>query len=44
MSEGHAGLGTDRRQFLGRAAAGTGALAGITGLQALLPSASLPQS
>ena len=38
MSDGHAGIGTDRRQFLGRAAAGAGAIAGITGLQALIPS------
>jgi len=38
MSEGHAGPGTDRRQFLGRAAAGAGTIAGVTGLQALLPS------
>jgi Ferritin-like domain len=38
MSEGHAGPGTDRRQFLGRAAAGAGAIAGIGGLQALIPS------
>ena len=38
MSEGHAGLGTGRRQFLGRAAAGAGTIAGITGLQAVVPS------
>jgi hypothetical protein len=38
MSEGHEGLGTDRRQFLGRAAAGAGAVAGVAGLQALIPS------
>ena len=38
MSEEHAGPGTDRRQFLGRAAAGAGAIAGIAGLQALMPS------
>src|ERR1700760_4344767 len=38
MPDGHAGLGTDRRQFLGRAATGAGAIAGIAGLQALMPS------
>ena len=38
MSEEHADRGTDRRQFLGRAAAGAGTIAGITGLQALMPS------
>ena len=38
MSEGHEGQGSDRRQFLGRAAVGAGTIAGITGLQALIPS------
>jgi hypothetical protein len=38
MSRDHAELGSDRRQFLGRAAAGAGALAGAAGLQALVPS------
>ncbi|MBV9338600.1 MAG: ferritin-like domain-containing protein [Solirubrobacterales bacterium] len=38
MSEGSAGPRTDRRQFLGRAAAGAGTVVGITGLQALMPS------
>ena len=37
MSEGHAGQGTDRRKFLGRAVVGAGALTGASGLQALLP-------
>lgn len=44
MSDGHEGLGTDRRQFLGRAAAGAGALAGAAGLQALLPSLAAAQA
>jgi len=38
MSEGHAGPGTDRRHFLGKAAGGAGMIAGLSGLQALLPS------
>jgi len=38
MSDEHAPSGTDRRQFLGRAVVGAGALAGITGMQALIPS------
>jgi hypothetical protein len=38
MSDGNAGLGTDRRQFLGRAAVGAGTIAGVSGLQALIPS------
>jgi hypothetical protein len=39
MSEQHAGPGTDRRQFLGRAAAsGAGVLAGASALQSLVPS------
>jgi hypothetical protein len=38
MSEEYVALETDRRQFLGRAAVGAGALAGITGLQTLIPS------
>jgi hypothetical protein len=37
MSEERAASGTDRRQFLGRAAAGAGTIAGMTGLQALIP-------
>src|SRR6201994_4487815 len=38
MPDGHAGLGTDRRQFLGRAATGATAVVGAAGLQALIPS------
>ena len=38
MSEAHAGTRTDRRQFLGRTAAGAGAIAGVSGLQTLIPS------
>ena len=38
MSEGHEGQDSDRRQFLGRAAVGASTIAGITGLQALIPS------
>jgi Ferritin-like domain len=39
MFEQHGGsAGTDRRSFLGRAAAGAGAIAGAGGLQALIPS------
>jgi hypothetical protein len=39
MSKHHAGPGTDRRQFLGRAAAsGAGVLAGSSALQSLVPS------
>ncbi len=38
MSVEQAESGSDRRQFLGRAVAGAGAIAGISGLQALMPS------
>ena len=38
MSEGNAGPGSDRRQFLGKAAAGVGTVVGVTSLQALMPS------
>jgi Ferritin-like domain len=37
MSEGHTVQASNRRQFLGRAAVGAGAITGATGLQALLP-------
>jgi hypothetical protein len=37
MSDQHPYTGIDRRKFLGQAALGTGALAGATGLGALLP-------
>ena len=37
MSEENAGRGTDRRQFLGRAAVGAGAITATAGLQALIP-------
>lgn len=37
MSEEHAGQSTDRRQFLGRAAVGAGAITAASGLQALIP-------
>src|ERR1700760_3164200 len=38
MPDGHAGLGTDRRQLPGRAATGATAVVGAAGLQALIPS------
>jgi Ferritin-like domain len=37
MWDGHAGQHTDRREFLGRAAVGAGAITAATGLQALIP-------
>jgi hypothetical protein len=47
MSEGlevSEGSGTDRRQFLGRAAAGVGVIAGASGLQAVIPSFAAAQA
>src|SRR5436309_11833291 len=47
MAEGREvveGWGTDRRQFLGRAAAGVGVAAGAGGLQALIPSFAAAQA
>ena len=37
MSEGHAGQGTDRSKFLGRAVVGAGALTGVERIEGAAP-------